>query len=63
MFKIFMVLCVAGTACMPMSETDGRTYPTERACWSALTKKMELLEQVGQDPDFRSLTAGCIKAE
>lgn len=63
MFKIFMVLCVAGTTCMPMSETGGRTYSTEKACWSALTKKMELVEQVGQDPDFRSLTAGCIKAE
>jgi hypothetical protein len=63
MFKIFMVLCIAGTACMPMSETDGRTYPTERACWSALTKKMEMLNQLGQEPDFRSLSAGCIKAE
>ena len=48
---------------MPMSETDGRTYPTERACWSALTKKIELLDQLGQEPDFRSLSAACIKAE
>ena len=63
MFKIFMVLCIAGTACLPMAETDGRTYRTEKACWSALTKKMELMEQVGQDPDFRSLSAACIKAE
>ena len=63
MFKIFMVLCVAGTACMPMSETDGRTYPTEKACWSALTKKMEMLPVLAEDPEFRSLTAACIKAE
>ena len=63
MFKIMMVLCIAGASCMPMSETDGRTYPTERACWSALTKKMELLDQLGQEPDFRSLSAACIKAE
>ena len=48
---------------MPMSETDGRTYSTEKACWSALTTKMEMLDQLGQEPDFRSLSAACIKAE
>ena len=48
---------------MPMSETDGRTYSTENACWSALTKKMALLDQLGDEPDFQSLTAGCFKDE
>jgi len=63
MFKIFIVLCVAGSACIPMSETNKQTYATEKACWSVLTKKMEMLPNLAEDPNFKSLTAACIKDE
>jgi hypothetical protein len=63
MFKIVMILCVAGASCMPMYETNRQTYTTEKACWQVLTQKMDMLDQLGEEPDFQSLSAACIKAE
>jgi len=63
MFKILMVICLLGAECQPYYETDRRTYATEKACWIALDRKMEMLPSLGREPAFRSLTAACIKAE
>ena len=63
MFKILMVICLVGVGCDPYYEKDGRTYATERACWTALDRKMEMLPGLGQEPAFQSITAACIQAE
>jgi len=63
MFKIFMVICLVGVGCQPYYETDRRNYTTEKACWTALDRKMEMLPGLGQEPAFQSLTAACIKDE
>jgi len=63
MFKILMVICLVGVGCEPYYETDGRTYATERDCWIALDRKMEMLPSLGQEPDFQSLTAACISVD
>ena len=63
MFKILMVICLVGVGCDPYYVTDGCTYATERACWTALDRKMEMLPGLGQEPAFQSITAACIPVD
>ena len=63
MFKILMVICLVGVGCDPYYEKDGRTYATERACWTALDRKMEMLPGLGREPAFQSITAACVPAD
>jgi hypothetical protein len=63
MFKILMVVCLVGVGCDPYSETDGRTYATEKACWIVLDRKMEMLPGLSQEPAFQSITAACIPVD
>jgi len=52
-----------GVGCDPYYETDGSTYATEKACWIALDRKMEMLPDLGREPAFQSIIAGCIQNE
>ena len=63
MFKILMVICLVGVGCDPYYETNGSTYATEKACWIALDRKMEMLPELGREPAFQSIIAGCIQNE
>ena len=63
MFKILMVICLVGVGCDPYYETDGSTYSTEKACWIALDRKMEMLPELGREPAFQSITAACISVD